>query len=741
MKDNESELFKRYRTVNRITSSLPLMTERVNETVHVISVTPTSYNIYDVRKMNLIFCGPTFSKIHCTYQKKDVVYVGSYRTVYSTVRGEVIKSFLLSKAPAQSNKRVRVSEETEDIVRQITGFGGLVLILTSTELIVTEDLEENYKIEHEDEIVMLFHPHTYLNKVIEVMRGGRMVLFNISSRKEIYSYKPFCSEITSIEQTAVIDIVGVGLKTGAIHIFNLKTDKILFSFKVEGAVNELSFGESHFVAITSVGTSIFDLNEKKRIIYRENVSCDEQNEVDDFDCATWKDNILSGRFLDDKSLVVSTWNSVSIYEIGNYKLDFVKGRKTYNDEVVGMEFINQKNVVLFGPGHVFGISLYKDEQSFEFKFKGHIEMVDVNENIVCFGKGHLYSMDFSQKNSKFVTKKDASCIAVYKDFCSLGEKKIITLINLRSKLVHSKFKIDEEVVDLAMDFTRIAVATSDGIRLCTFQGVQISKHEQIGIRSVKMMGNFVTILTDTQVLFYDEGVSRVFTVIEGIGDYCVSSDMRWIAILCKRRIHLYDILTTSLLDILSMNEEGKFIRFSPKLDFLLVVFKNDDLVMFSNKSYFSASKKPEEVLGNFSEFRGNNEAREMKWERMRSGLCMELLLLRGLKKEALETTDDTEEALHKISPKTLDRLLDEDWIRGLGKEQVLKIMGLMLPHMNTSMDMVQRILFNLLKHKSHLLEPTDVYSFHERFDKAWTDFEQNALKTIGYLNMEANGLL
>lgn len=740
MKSGESEIFKKYRVVNQIASSIPLMTANVNETVHVVSVSETSYAIYDARKMNLVFCGPMFQRIHCAYQKDDVVYVGSYRTVHSSVRGEIAKSLILPRDPVQSNKRVCVADE-ENVVRQIAGFGNAILILTATELFVTEDLDEMYKIEHSD-ITGLYHPHTYVNKILQIM-GCRMVLFNISSRKDIYAYTPFDAEIRTVEQTPVIDIVGVGLQNGTIHIFNLKTDKVLFSFKVSGAVTGLSFGGSHLVATTEAGMFVFDLDEKKSVISREN----------SVESCGHKENVLSARFLDDKSVVVSTGDSISIFEIEKYSMELIKRRRTYNGEIVGMEFADLKNVVVFGPENVFSMNLYRDELGFEFKFKGVVEMQDVNENIVCFGKRSLHSLDLAEKNSRFILNKNVACLAVYKDFCCLGSEDIV-LVNLKSKLVHSRIGIEEDLVDLAMDFTRIAAATSSGICLYSMKGTLLSKHEQTGIRRIRIVDNFVIACTETQVLFYDESLSRAFTMADEITDYSVSRDVKWIAILCGNRVFLYDILTTSLLDILVLEEEAKFVKLSPKQDFLLVASVSNNLILYSNKSLFGASVRSEEMAASFARFRRGNEAREMRWERTRNSFYMELLLLRGLTKrdavpgmeeDALAENTDAgepgERAAYKIAPETLARLLDEDWIAGLNKEQVLRIMELVVPHTSTSMEMTQEILFRLLKHKSHLLEPRDVYSFHETFDREWRAFEDNALRTIGYLNMEANGLL
>ncbi|ADM11637.2 rRNA-processing protein UTP21 [Encephalitozoon intestinalis ATCC 50506] len=734
MRINESDLFKRYRIANQMASNFPLMLREVNETVYITSTTQRSYTIYDVKKMNLLFCGPMFNQIHCTYQKGDFVYVGSYRDVYVTTRGSIVRCFTLPAGLVQSNKRIRVSEESlEGIIRQILGFGEVILILTQSELFVTEDLNEIYKIDH-DEIESLFHPHTYVNKVVKILRGGRMVLFNVSTRREVYVYKPFEATITAIEQSPVIDVVGIGLENGIVHVFNLRTDKILFSFKAGCKVHGLSFGGNHLMVITGKEMLMFDLDEKKKMGSIEGSTSKQDGTEECLDR-----RILSGKFLDDKSFVISTKDSLSLYEVENYNLELIKRRRTYNDKIIGMEFVDEKSVLLFGPKCVFSMNVYRDEQNFMFKFKGDIEMMDVNKNIVCSGKGQLHSFNFSEKNSKPLLRKDVNCLSVYKDFCCFGKDKI-TLINLKSKLVHSKFSIGEELIDLAMDFTRIIAATASGVWIYTTKGEFISKYEQKGVVSIRLMESFVVICTSFQILFYDEGVSRVFKMADEITDYCVSSDSKWIAILCGEKIFLYDILTTTLLDMLGMDEEAKFIRFSPNLDFLLAVSKSNDLILFSNKSNFQSHSKPEKFALNFSDFKERSNAQETVWRQKRGSLYSELLLLKGLERKP-EDMEGEGSNLSESSLETLEKLLDEDWIKGMTKEEVLKVMDILALHTTTSMNVVQRILFNILRYKSHLLEPEDVSTFHERFIRDWDDFEENALKAIGYLSAEADGLL
>jgi U3 small nucleolar RNA-associated protein 21 len=735
MQGNESLLFKKYRTINQITSRHPLMVQETGDTVHITSVTRDSYNIYDARKMNLVFCGPLIDRIDCAYQRNATVYVASRNVVYATERGDITATFLLPSEPAQSNKRLKLSGSGEAVAMQIAGIGSLVLILTRSELIVTDGLKELYSLGHDDEITGVFHPHTYLNKVVKICRGGKMVLYNISSRKEIYGYEAFDAEITCIEQTPVIDMVCVGLCTGEICFLNLKTGKTLFSLSCKGAVKELSFGGDNLMCVADGEVRIFDLNERKMVCSRE-----------------WA--VLSGRFIDAKSLVVSTESAIAMYELDRYELVLIKRRGVYNGEIVGVEFQDKKNLLVFGTSCVSSINLYRDEQGFEFKYKGAVEMHDVGKNIVCYGEKALFVLDFANKNSRFIFRKRVGCLAVYRDFCCLGCGDLI-LVNLRSKLVHREIKIPGDARALAMDLRRIVAATETAVLIHTFSGELLAKIEMTGVRSVRIIENFVVCLTSNAVHFYDENIGRSFGTSDVITDYCISHDMRWIGVLYGRRVLLYDIVTAALLDTLELAEDAKLVRFSPNLDFLVVVLLSNDIVLLSNKTYFVTVERPEETALSFSELQAASADREQRWERSKKSFYMELLLLRGLaRSEAVVggcSEADTSQAagvdradegslLYNVSADTLNKLLDEDWIKTLDKEQVLRIMELMVPHMHDSMELVQRILFKMLKNKSHMLGPDDVLSFCQAFDEKWLEYEGDMLKTIGYLGTERDRL-
>ena len=116
---------------------------------------------------------------------------------------------------------------------------------------------------------------------------------------------------------------------------------------------------------------IFDLNDKMKGNIQGKQYEKEGAVVDDeFDGLTCKDNVLSGRFFNEKFLIVSTGYSLKIYEITTIS----NWSKEVRQIMVVNEFIDRKKYdIIFGSRNVLCINLYKDKKNFEFKFKGSVE--------------------------------------------------------------------------------------------------------------------------------------------------------------------------------------------------------------------------------------------------------------------------------------------------------------------------------------------------------------------------------
>ena len=116
-------------------------------------------------------------------------------------------------------------------------------------------------------ITVLFHPPTYLNKVLIGSKQGGLQLLNIKTSKVIYQFAGWNSAVNVIDSAPAIDVVAIGLKNGQIIIHNIKSDENIMTLQQEaGQVTSLSFrsdNNARLLSGSSHGTVyVWDLQEK-----------------------------------------------------------------------------------------------------------------------------------------------------------------------------------------------------------------------------------------------------------------------------------------------------------------------------------------------------------------------------------------------------------------------------------------------------------------------------------------------
>lgn len=116
----------------------------------------------------------------------------------------------------------------------------------------------------------MIHPATYLNKMILSFDDGSMELWNINTKKLIYTFSHFKQSVTAITSSPVIDVVAVGLGDGTVWLVDLKQDKLLFSLKHRSYPIQLTFStdkseeEAQLAVALADGTvALWDLNERR----------------------------------------------------------------------------------------------------------------------------------------------------------------------------------------------------------------------------------------------------------------------------------------------------------------------------------------------------------------------------------------------------------------------------------------------------------------------------------------------
>lgn len=91
---------------------------------------------------------------------------------------------------------------------------------------------------------LLLHPHTYLNKILVGSESGELQLWNIQSKKLIYTFRGWGSKVTSLAQSPAVDVIAIGLADGSVKLHNIRADETVFSVKMGGgsvAVTSVTF--------------------------------------------------------------------------------------------------------------------------------------------------------------------------------------------------------------------------------------------------------------------------------------------------------------------------------------------------------------------------------------------------------------------------------------------------------------------------------------------------------------------
>ncbi|KAL7072309.1 hypothetical protein ACQ4LE_008436 [Meloidogyne hapla] len=165
--------------------------------------------------------------------------------------------------------------------RLIIGNGGSKFLLSFTDILVVVDKGNTINVYNTEDghlvvqlessasfdITSILHPNTYLNKILVGSSDGRMRIWNLRSGKLIHEFDSLGdAAINVLEQSPVIDVVGIGMSNGKILLKNIKFDTLICSFRQTGKITALAFrtdGVDTLASANSEGSiAIWDLNER-----------------------------------------------------------------------------------------------------------------------------------------------------------------------------------------------------------------------------------------------------------------------------------------------------------------------------------------------------------------------------------------------------------------------------------------------------------------------------------------------
>ncbi|MCL4119134.1 UNVERIFIED_CONTAM: hypothetical protein GTU68_064212 [Idotea baltica] len=259
--DPGSKIFMSYRALGLISNEIPLTVRYIKRRKEnlITTVIGNAFHTYGSNKLGLLSVGnPHTHPITCMTADTYHVYTANKNIIYAWRRStELNHSY---------------KEHSDDIILIMT-LGPHLISVDKKNILYVWDIksEELYlQMEFSDafQISCLFHPATYVNKILLGSKQGKLQLWNLKSNKLIFTFTGWESEVTVLEQAPAQDVVGIGLASGDIYLHNLKFDETVMKFKQEwGPVTGISFRTDGIPVMVSGSTlghiAIWDLHDRR----------------------------------------------------------------------------------------------------------------------------------------------------------------------------------------------------------------------------------------------------------------------------------------------------------------------------------------------------------------------------------------------------------------------------------------------------------------------------------------------
>jgi len=257
-----SRIFCGYRPLGYVSNHIPCVTRYIkNRKEHlIVTVTGKAFHTYGSNKLGIL----SVSKLH----PEEITALASDSYLVFTAAGNDIYSW------RRGNELQLIMKGHQHPVHLLHPFGPKLLSVDKESLLKIWDIktgEEEMELTFNKEkfnVTTLCHPSTYLDKILVGSEQGQLHIWNIRTAKLIYTFTGWGSAVTCLEQAPAIDVVAIGLASGDIFLHNLKYDETVVKFHQDwGAVTSIAFrtdGPAAMVSGSNAGhIAVWDLEKKK----------------------------------------------------------------------------------------------------------------------------------------------------------------------------------------------------------------------------------------------------------------------------------------------------------------------------------------------------------------------------------------------------------------------------------------------------------------------------------------------
>lgn len=633
-----------YRSLGLITDNNKAVFFKRNTDRFMLCSNETSFLVYNLEKLRLERISPPLDhKITALGYYKNKILTGINGKVQLWDKIHIIQEYAYQSNPYE--------------IKQILTFDNVLLYTNSIGDLFIFNIDNGELITHlKLRIDTFIHPTSYFNRILFnvlpekyeldlnlVNYSPTLVLYNINSEKEIFNYKDEMKRealITCLEQSPVIDIVGIGYSNGDILLFNIKSSKKILTLKSEYEVNMMSFSTCTSMKHSLLATvslkgdiNLWDLN--KKTIH--------------FTLSQHFTKISSIMFLVNEPILLCSSgedNSIKMF-ILDYETSFPSLLKYRNGHCSSPKYLRFYGDDGYnGSNHILSIdsflmrnmSVIKEHLSTDFSVKKYkdylnhrnvLKSFDYNEfrerdwaNIALCADNLEYPLLFSYENNVITEKQPqlktklfkctSVCISMCGNFGFCGfENGSIEQFNMQSGL-------SRWIIPNAHNKT-VSCLKSDGINSMLIsisqeeKGIkfwEIYKHSLIQTIELNYHPHQIELnrdnelvgvsLSNNEICLYDKSqikLVRQFQFDKGdddsskcdISDFNISKNAKWLIglIKSKKSLKIFEILSSNLIEWITFDYEPLSIAISPNNHYIALSFDSlKGIYLYLNRTLF-----------------------------------------------------------------------------------------------------------------------------------------------------------
>ncbi|KAF7495826.1 WD repeat-containing protein 36 [Sarcoptes scabiei] len=235
--ESSSRLFEPYKLIGLVSSKVPHLIRYIeaSDRIQIITAVGRSFLVFNDRLQLIETCIAHDCEISALTSDSKFLFTAASNTVIAWKHGHRWKSKCFT-------------HQNLSTIIELLSIGGQLLAIDAANClycwdIFSQSLVSSLSFEQSlFQMTKMFHPATYLNKILIGSKQGSLKLWNIEKRKLIYQYKGFGSAITFIAQAPSLHVVAIGHQSGLIVLHHLHYDISLVKFQQEiGPVSSITF--------------------------------------------------------------------------------------------------------------------------------------------------------------------------------------------------------------------------------------------------------------------------------------------------------------------------------------------------------------------------------------------------------------------------------------------------------------------------------------------------------------------